>query len=1497
MEKETKYEREKLKLTTERPQNLDNAGKKTERPPVVEDNTRKKLEKNTERPTQMEDPSKARTLINGQNGNNITELEEIKTIVTNKLKELKSKYTADHTEIEQLVASRLSSIRQQTEQEITNTKTPIPSEERSDIAHEEKTQTNMEEKQITPTPTHVHSQDQSPPEAAKAQEENNVNSIVNSQVHVCSQGLPSAVVNAQADSKISSHVNSHVNSQDLLSAIINTQADSLVNSQVQIHSRQPPAVAVNTQEDSQVNGKAQVHVHEPPATAVDTQADSQNSQKKTTQASTNNPHTSSTKQDTIRIIGKKKQKFISSRGGPRGNKRRSIPIHESAQRSWNQSNTKGCKMPTTQNTTDQKEKQTSPNTANEIKGQHARWARRGKHRKQTNQTTNSATSFKLAYTNVQGKVGARKTQTWRDISDLSEENKWNAIAFTETHRKKGGKAMSLRGYQVFEKRRSPEAKKGGGIALFVKENVQCYEWVNDRSESEADSELLWVVIKGTHTDIALGIVYVGVQTTKNKKWNDDLYEALQQDITALKTTGKKVLIHGDFNGHIKNEGDDINDWSGDTNGTRLLQLARTEDLEIVNFSPKCTGKWTWMRGTKKSQIDFVLADNKMTPHISQVIIDEDSEKWDIGADHSWMETTLKLEGWRTSPVSYKTKSWRINDNTNWDSFQKEINPKLDKWETKLQDRDGTNLPQSYRELIKCIIDTGTTCVGLSDPTQIKKKCSSVRKATEKRKKARRKWRTANAQGKTNTQNLWNKYMKRVKDTKASYEELQRKDKTRWRKKVMQEGRTNSKTLWRALKDDKPTITALNTSKGVTTSQTEMKRIAENFFNKLGDASPTPDADDPRTNTTSDTRTTQANKQHSLVAGKITRKEIKRALRKLKPGKAIGQDRIPNSFLKHGGPKLLNALGTIFNLMRTEGWTPEEWNSEVVTLIHKKGDKKDLDNYRAIAISSNVGKLFIRILTHRLLAIAEKQGWLPEAQAAFRQGRCIEDHQFILNYLIERANKTNSPLYLGFIDLRKAFDSVDRTTLWNKLTTLGLDTGSVKLLQGLYRCHKRTIKIGRITTAPIPCHKGLRQGCPLSPLLFTLLLGEVSTKLKNTNIGTKISNTSLNSLVYADDLVLIANTEIDMAILLMKLVQSIAEIKLEINYSKSTVMSFSCPILNGRAGVWKIHNPQKATPEEITNTDTYTYLGLTVSRCRGNTTHWNNSKTTVNRQTNVIKAKANQTWDRLLSGRVMWTQAAKIRALKGAAVCNTPMDWIHSLDVAQNKFARWLTKTSPRTTATGLKRELGWNSIGEDIAMMKLAWLAKVKKMGKDRWPTAVLTDAFYLSGRFMWQREVSETLKTYNIDQATLIHPNHKIHIKSAIESHREDQWQRNINNNPRLKHQTTMTCHKLKEYLNNSKNSSSFCQARLCDFFSITGEDNPTHCALCSAPLNCPVFHILKNCPEIKAERISSNQQILERTWTCDMLADTSPQARDTIGKLIQVWTTKRKTKANQHS
>ena len=73
---------------------------------------------------------------------------------------------------------------------------------------------------------------------------------------------------------------------------------------------------------------------------------------------------------------------------------------------------------------------------------------------------------------------------------------------------------------------------------------------------------------------------------------------------------------------------------------------------------------------------------------------------------------------------------------------------------------------------------------------------------------------------------------------------------------------------------------------------------------------------------------------------------------------MGLDEIPNVLIKKGGPRLVTALLEIFKLMGEAGWTPRNWNEEMVTLIFKKGDAKDLDNYRAIAVSSNLGKLFV-----------------------------------------------------------------------------------------------------------------------------------------------------------------------------------------------------------------------------------------------------------------------------------------------------------------------------------------------------------------------------------------------------------------------------------------------------------------------------------------------------------------------------------------------------------
>ena len=75
------------------------------------------------------------------------------------------------------------------------------------------------------------------------------------------------------------------------------------------------------------------------------------------------------------------------------------------------------------------------------------------------------------------------------------------------------------------------------------------------------------------------------------------------------------------------------------------------------------------------------------------------------------------------------------------------------------------------------------------------------------------------------------------------------------------------------------------------------------------------------------------------------------------------DEIPNAILKKGGPRLVTAMLEIFNMMREAGWTLRNSIEEMVTLIFKKGNAKDLDNYTAIAISNKLGELFIWIVTN------------------------------------------------------------------------------------------------------------------------------------------------------------------------------------------------------------------------------------------------------------------------------------------------------------------------------------------------------------------------------------------------------------------------------------------------------------------------------------------------------------------------------------------------------
>ena len=148
------------------------------------------------------------------------------------------------------------------------------------------------------------------------------------------------------------------------------------------------------------------------------------------------------------------------------------------------------------------------------------------------------------------------------------------------------------------------------------------------------------------------------------------------------------------------------------------------------------------------------------------------------------------------------------------------------------------------------------------------------------------------------------------------------------------------------------------------------------------------------------------------------KEVSYAIKKLKCGKAVGLDGIPNDFLINAGKKFWLFLVTLFNKVKKEGVLPPEWNQGKVTLIHKKGQRENLGNYRPITVINSLSGLYSRLLNERLSSVVEKHKLIGEYQNGFRKGRTAVDNSFVLNTILSKQKYLNKKVHMAFIDLVK-----------------------------------------------------------------------------------------------------------------------------------------------------------------------------------------------------------------------------------------------------------------------------------------------------------------------------------------------------------------------------------------------------------------------------------------------------------------------------------------------
>jgi hypothetical protein len=305
--------------------------------------------------------------------------------------------------------------------------------------------------------------------------------------------------------------------------------------------------------------------------------------------------------------------------------------------------------------------------------------------------------------------------------------------------------------------------------------------------------------------------------------------------------------------------------------------------------------------------------------------------------------------------------------------------------------------------------------------------------------------------------------------------------------------------------------------------------------------------------------------------------------------APGDDGVPPQLLKHGGEAAVDWIHWIISLVWRRGVAPTAWKRSAMVALFKKGSRQQGNNYRGITLLNTAGKVYALLLLHRVRAYLNSR--MLDAQFGFRPGRGTGDATFCMRRIVELSREFDTPLWAALIDLRKAFDAINRDVLWQILEGHGVHSKLVQLIKDLYDGSAARVSMHGGTSAWFPLHTGVRQGCPMSPTLFNTFMDFLMRQViaacaqrgvhgitvgirRNGSIIPQPAEGTLNLLLllYADDLVLLAPTASSMHTALMEMERIVRMWGMAVNYDKSIVLH-----------VHKQQHPQQHSPPQPAQT--------------------------------------------------------------------------------------------------------------------------------------------------------------------------------------------------------------------------------------------------------------------------------------------------------------------------
>lgn len=233
---------------------------------------------------------------------------------------------------------------------------------------------------------------------------------------------------------------------------------------------------------------------------------------------------------------------------------------------------------------------------------------------------------------------------------------------------------------------------------------------------------------------------------------------------------------------------------------------------------------------------------------------------------------------------------------------------------------------------------------------------------------------------------------------------------------------------------------------------------------------------------------------SELEGEITEEEIKRALFSMKGNKTPGGDGLPKEFYVCLWEIIKNDLVEIFREVYKNGKLTTSMKSGIVHLIYKKGERKDIKNWRPVTLLGTDYKILSKVLANRLKEVLEIL--VSEDQTCGVKGRAGSFNLSLIRDVISWVEERNLPLCLLSLDQEKAFDRVSHVFLFKVLQTMNLGEEFISWVKILYNNVNSRIKVNGFLSEPLEQNGGVRQGCPLSPLLYVLFIEPLVEMLRN-----------------------------------------------------------------------------------------------------------------------------------------------------------------------------------------------------------------------------------------------------------------------------------------------------------------------------------------------------------------------------------------------------------------